>query len=47
MTEKKSPPACLKCGTPAPKTTLLPCLHKGEEKYICVRCLPMLIHGEM
>lgn len=36
---------CLSCGVNSQRRTLLPCVVKGEEKWVCVRCLPMLIHG--
>ncbi len=36
---------CFVCGTEDPERVYLPCVQKGEEKFVCTRCLPMLIHG--
>lgn len=36
---------CLNCGATSEEKVLLPCEHKGQELYVCVRCLPALIHG--
>jgi len=36
---------CMSCGTDSKTRPLLGCLLKGEHKWVCVRCLPMLIHG--
>ena len=36
---------CMACGTDSRSRPLLSCLLKGEPKWVCVRCLPMLIHG--
>jgi len=36
---------CLNCGATSQEKVLLPCEDKGEKKYVCVRCLPVLIHG--
>lgn len=36
---------CFVCGISDKERVLLPCLHEGKEKHVCVRCLPVLIHG--
>lgn len=36
---------CFSCGADSRSRPLLSCLHQGEPKWVCVRCLPMLIHG--
>ncbi len=36
---------CVVCGSDDSERTYLPCIHRGEERYVCVRCLPILIHG--
>ncbi len=36
---------CFVCGTTDNERVLLGCVEKGESKYVCVRCLPVLIHG--
>lgn len=38
-------PKCFVCGTTDKERVYLPCVHSGEEKLVCVRCLPILIHG--
>lgn len=36
---------CVLCGTPEGERPMLPCRWKGESVWVCVRCLPPLIHG--
>lgn len=36
---------CENCGTTSELTPVLTYVHQGEEKHICTRCLPTLIHG--
>ncbi|RJP67398.1 MAG: ferredoxin [Candidatus Abyssobacteria bacterium SURF_17] len=36
---------CIRCGTPENETVLIPCRKDGESVWVCVRCLPPLIHG--
>jgi len=36
---------CFMCGTSEAQTVLLPCRKEGESLWVCVRCLPPLIHG--
>lgn len=36
---------CFVCGTSDKDRVYLPCIHSGVEKLVCVRCLPILIHG--
>lgn len=37
---------CLSCGNTSDKTVLLSCVKDDEQNWVCVHCLPMLIHGE-
>lgn len=37
--------ACFRCGAGEENTVLFPCRTKGESRWVCVRCLPPLIHG--
>ncbi len=37
--------ACSECGISEMERALLPVKFKGESEWICVRCLPKLIHG--
>jgi len=36
---------CFVCNATDTERVLLSCLHEGNQKYVCVRCLPVLIHG--
>ncbi|UCD57132.1 MAG: ferredoxin [Candidatus Hydrogenedentota bacterium] len=36
---------CFRCGNSENETVLMPCRKDGESLWICVRCLPALIHG--
>lgn len=36
---------CFNCNTGEEARHLLPVRFKGEDKWVCVRCLPPLIHG--
>jgi ferredoxin len=36
---------CFRCGTPETETVLIPCRKEGQSLWVCVRCLPPLIHG--
>ncbi len=37
---------CYVCGAEEKERVYLRCIHEGEEKLVCVGCLPMLIHGK-
>jgi hypothetical protein len=37
---------CFVCGTTEESVVYLPCVSEGEQKHACVRCLPVLIHGQ-
>jgi hypothetical protein len=37
---------CFVCGAGEKDKVYLRCVHEGEEKTVCVRCLPILIHGQ-
>ena len=43
--EKNEEQQCFVCGSNGDDRVLLNCRHEQEEKCVCVRCLPMLIHG--
>lgn len=36
---------CFNCGAQDTDRVYLNCVHEGQEKFVCVRCLPVLIHG--
>ncbi|MFQ6050795.1 MAG: hypothetical protein ACE5K4_03805 [Candidatus Hydrothermarchaeota archaeon] len=36
---------CLNCGNTSEEIPLIKCEVKGEQKWVCVKCLPVLIHG--
>ncbi len=36
---------CFLCSATSHKAPLLACEHQGQAKWVCVRCLPVLIHG--
>jgi hypothetical protein len=36
---------CTNCKRSDEEVKLLKFFHKGREDYVCVRCLPMFIHG--
>jgi len=44
MSDEKEP-KCLNCGSGDDEVVLLSCVKGGEETWVCVHCLPMLIHG--
>ncbi len=37
--------SCFRCGSSEADAVLFPCRTKGRSKWVCVRCLPPLIHG--
>jgi hypothetical protein len=41
MSENK----CFNCSNTSKNAALIKCEVNEEEKWVCVRCLPMLIHG--
>jgi Na+-translocating ferredoxin:NAD+ oxidoreductase RNF subunit RnfB len=36
---------CFRCGASEEERVLIPCRTGGASKWVCVRCLPPLIHG--
>jgi len=36
---------CFICEKTDTNVVYLKCVHEGKEKLVCVRCLPILIHG--
>jgi MinD superfamily P-loop ATPase len=43
--EKVLGEGCFRCGASEAETFLLPCRHGGKSLWVCVHCLPPLIHG--
>jgi len=37
--------ACFRCGKESSEIELVKIKARGEEKWVCVKCLPALIHG--
>jgi len=37
--------SCFNCGASDDVVVLLPCRNRGDSNWVCVRCLPQLIHG--
>jgi hypothetical protein len=37
---------CFVCGTAEDDSVFLPCRKEGKDLWVCVRCLPPLIHGQ-
>ncbi len=40
-----APPACSLCQRGDSVVPLLPIRYEGRDQWVCVRCLPRLIHG--
>lgn len=38
-------PVCMRCGGGEDGGYLLPCRYRGESRWVCTKCLPVLIHG--
>ena len=36
---------CFRCGATEEEVVLFPCRHQGKSQWVCVHCLPPLIHG--
>ncbi|MDA8443393.1 MAG: hypothetical protein M0Z55_13650 [Peptococcaceae bacterium] len=36
---------CSKCGTTSDETAMMSFVFKGQTYWVCVHCLPALIHG--
>jgi len=36
---------CFRCAAPEADAVLFPCRNRGESLWVCVKCLPALIHG--
>lgn len=36
---------CISCGRTDREVALIPIRYQGQDKWICVKCLPTLIHG--
>lgn len=45
MSEETTTPKCLQCGATSDQNVLISCLKEGEQTWVCVSCLPILIHG--
>jgi len=46
MAEKDNKKVCFLCGISEDENVLLPCRKQGKDLWVCVRCLPPLIHGQ-
>ncbi len=36
---------CFRCGNPENEAILFPCRKNGDSLWVCIKCLPPLIHG--
>ncbi|GBE06809.1 hypothetical protein BMS3Abin10_02466 [bacterium BMS3Abin10] len=36
---------CLNCGATSDERVLFACVYQDEQLHVCVKCLPVLIHG--
>jgi hypothetical protein len=45
MEETAKSRECFVCQGTSEDRVLVPCEDRGEDKWVCVRCLPPLIHG--
>ena len=45
MSERIDAAKCRECGATSDQKVLLSCLDSGSQSWVCVHCLPMLIHG--
>ncbi|MCL6105772.1 MAG: hypothetical protein M1309_00230 [Actinobacteria bacterium] len=45
MTDIQNQPVCMQCGATSNDNVLIQCLKNGDEDWVCVSCLPILIHG--
>jgi len=43
--EKNEIKTCFNCGRDENNGYLFPVRTKGDDKWVCSRCIPMLIHG--
>ncbi len=44
--DKKETPACFHCGNTSEEAALFRILIKNVQKWVCARCVPIVIHGE-
>lgn len=45
MEENSDNPQCMQCGATSDQRVLISCLKEGGDDWVCVGCLPILIHG--
>ncbi|MCL4472852.1 MAG: hypothetical protein M1455_02765 [Actinobacteria bacterium] len=45
MSDQNETPKCQECGATSDQKVLLACVSNNEGSWVCVHCLPMLIHG--
>jgi len=45
MNDQTDNAKCQECGASSDQTVLLACLSNNQQSWVCVHCLPMLIHG--
>ncbi|MFA6001096.1 MAG: hypothetical protein WC828_03170 [Thermoleophilia bacterium] len=42
---EQTTPKCMQCGKTSDQAVLLSCVKEGKDDWVCVHCLPILIHG--
>ncbi len=45
MEDEKQPSQCSRCGATSEQRVLISAEYKGEQTWVCVTCLPYLLHG--
>ncbi len=45
MANEGKTPVCLQCGATSSENVLIKCIRDEEDTWVCVSCLPILIHG--
>jgi hypothetical protein len=45
MSDQSDAAKCQECGATSDQKVLLSCVKDNEQSWVCVHCLPMLIHG--
>lgn len=44
-TKEFIPQKCFRCGNSEKEVIIFPCRKKGDSLWVCIKCLPPLIHG--
>lgn len=45
MSDQTDGAKCQECGATSDQKVLLSCVSDNQQSWVCVNCLPMLIHG--